>query len=330
MNNPKISVIVPVYNVEQFLPRCINSILAQTFTDFEVLLINDGSTDNSGRICDEYAKKDNRIRLFHKGNGGVSSARNIGLKNVKGELICFIDSDDYLDKKFLQRMVKAMEENDVDLVCCGCYRESTDGTLLWKRNIKTTTLYDRRQAVIELFTPTSFVGWPWNKIYKASLIKENGLEFNETIKYCEDDVFVLQYILHIQKACYISDILYHYVENSMSANFKGYTDQKFNVNCLDRQKADEMSYLLVRDMGDKEVMDIFLARRFTSNLATLYKLLPVYNDEHDILVFLKRNLRKYYLKYLLNKRFCKRLKEEIKHIIFLINPLIYIKIKLKR
>lgn len=89
MNNPKISVIVPVYNVEQFLPRCINSILAQTFTDFEVLLINDGSTDNSGRICDEYAKKDNRIRLFHKGNGGVSSARNIGLKNVKGELICF-------------------------------------------------------------------------------------------------------------------------------------------------------------------------------------------------------------------------------------------------
>ena len=117
MNNPKISVIVPVYNVEQFLPRCINSILAQTFTDFEVLLINDGSADNSGRICDEYAKKDNRIRLFHKGNGGVSSARNIGLKNVKGELICFIDSDDYLDKKFLQRMVKAMEENDVDLVC---------------------------------------------------------------------------------------------------------------------------------------------------------------------------------------------------------------------
>ena len=99
--SPKISVIVPVYNVQKYLSRCIDSILAQTFTDFELLLINDGSKDNSGKMCDEYAKKDTRIHVFHKENGGVSSARNLGLENVQGEWITFIDSDDYLNINFL-------------------------------------------------------------------------------------------------------------------------------------------------------------------------------------------------------------------------------------
>ncbi len=101
MDNPKISVIVPVYNVEQYLPRCIDSILAQTFTDFELLLIDDGSRDNSGKICDEYAEKDSRIRVFHKENGGVSSARNVGLDNTCGEYVSFIDSDDWIGPSFL-------------------------------------------------------------------------------------------------------------------------------------------------------------------------------------------------------------------------------------
>lgn len=94
MNNPKVSVIVPVYNVEKLLQRCIDSILAQTFTDFELLLIDDGSKDKSGEICDEYAAKDSRIRVFHKQNGGVSTARNIGIDKAQGEWIYFVDSDD--------------------------------------------------------------------------------------------------------------------------------------------------------------------------------------------------------------------------------------------
>lgn len=97
MNKPKISVIVPVYNAEQYLHRCIDSILAQTFTDFELLLIDDGSKDNSGDICDGYAMKDERVRVFHKKKGGVSSARNLGLDNAKGEWVSFVDADDYLD-----------------------------------------------------------------------------------------------------------------------------------------------------------------------------------------------------------------------------------------
>src|SRR5690606_22590995 len=99
---PKVSVIIPVYNTENYLRECLDSILAQTFTDFEVLLINDGSTDSSGKICDEYAEKDSRIKVFHKENGGVSSARNLGLDNAKGEWICFVDSDDEILQDALQ------------------------------------------------------------------------------------------------------------------------------------------------------------------------------------------------------------------------------------
>lgn len=111
--NPKISVIVPVYNVEKYLHRCIDSILAQTFTDFELLLIDDGSTDGSGAICDEYATKDNRVRVFHKENGGVSSARNLGLDNMRGGYLTFVDSDDWVDSTYLGELI---EYSDADLV----------------------------------------------------------------------------------------------------------------------------------------------------------------------------------------------------------------------
>ena len=112
-NIPKISVIIPVYNTEKFLHRCIDSILTQTYTDFELLLIDDGSKDSSGSICDEYAEKDSRVRVFHKENGGVSSARNLGLDNAWGEWITFVDSDDYIEENFL----KSFDGNlDADLV----------------------------------------------------------------------------------------------------------------------------------------------------------------------------------------------------------------------
>ncbi len=102
---PQISIIVPVYNIEKYFHRCVDSILSQTFTDFELLLINDGSNDNSGAICDEYAAKDARIRVFHKENGGVSSARNLGLDNAKGEWITFVDSDDYVKPDYLSNLL---------------------------------------------------------------------------------------------------------------------------------------------------------------------------------------------------------------------------------
>ena len=120
MNNPKVSVIVPVYNVEKLLQRCIDSILAQTFTDFELLLIDDGSKDKSGEICDEYAAKDSRIRVFHKQNGGVSTARNIGIDKAQGEWIYFVDSDDIVLPSALGTFCSLIY-SDSELVMAGFY-----------------------------------------------------------------------------------------------------------------------------------------------------------------------------------------------------------------
>ena len=116
--NPKISVIVPVYNTEKYLKRCIDSILAQSYSDFELLLIDDGSTDASPAICDEYATNDSRVRVFHKPNGGVSSARNLGLDNARGEWIAFVDSDDWIESEMLYLFISKAEKTDSDIVFC--------------------------------------------------------------------------------------------------------------------------------------------------------------------------------------------------------------------
>lgn len=126
--NPKISVIVPVYNVEKFLRRCIDSILAQTFTDFELLLIDDGSKDKSGEICDEYAAKDARIRVFHKQNGGVSSARNLGIDKAQGEWVYFVDSDDWIEIETLS-IVQSIDMRKIGIIKFGYYEDFYDGKI---------------------------------------------------------------------------------------------------------------------------------------------------------------------------------------------------------
>ena len=134
MSNPKISVIIPVYNAESTLRRCVDSVLAQTFTDFECLLINDGSKDRTGKICEEYAAKDNRIRVFHRENGGLSSARNLGLDNAKGEWISFCDGDDCLCKNSLAILYSNIND-DVDLVVGGIYCNYSGNKLLPVRGV---------------------------------------------------------------------------------------------------------------------------------------------------------------------------------------------------
>ena len=133
MNNlPEISVIVPVYKVEEYLPQCIDSILAQTFTNFELLLVDDGSPDRCGEICEEYAGKDTRIRVFHQQNSGVSAARNIGLQHAKGTYIVFVDSDDWVSTDYLLHLYKSLPDTGIGLVMGGALKYSIDGKLIGK------------------------------------------------------------------------------------------------------------------------------------------------------------------------------------------------------
>ena len=176
--SPKISVIVPVYNVEKYLPRCIDSILSQTFTNFELLLIDDGSTDNSGKICDEYADKDNRVRVFHKANGGVSSARNLGLDNVKGEWVSFIDADDFIEHDYFLEDLLANDHWDVIQMS----RSGGSNFHNYKKDIVCTN----RDEVIK-FLHKNFYYECWGRFIKRNILSEK--RFDETIKIGEDLLF---------------------------------------------------------------------------------------------------------------------------------------------
>ena len=210
--NPKISVIVPVYNVEKYLRRCIDSILSQTFSDFELLLIDDGSKDKSGDICDEYVAKDVRIKVFHKANAGVSSARNLGLDKAKGEFIFFVDSDDFLDKTHLENYSKDID--NFDLIFQG-YKlvEETKKKVIEKKTFPETETVDFESSmnVMEgIFSLGNFFGPTWNKIFKASIISENEIRFKEDVDLREDEIFTFCYCRYVSKVKVLGSDSYNY------------------------------------------------------------------------------------------------------------------------
>jgi glycosyltransferase involved in cell wall biosynthesis len=172
MNTPLVSVIVPVYKAEAYLHKCVDSLLAQTMTDFEVLLIDDGSPDRSGAICDEYAAKDSRIRVFHKENGGVASARQVGIENVRGEYTIHADPDDWVEPTMLEELYAKAKEDDADMVICDYYEERVDSQKYIKQNL-TDDLSSK--TLLGLLLGQKLHGSLWNKLIKIDKIKEYKL-----------------------------------------------------------------------------------------------------------------------------------------------------------
>ena len=205
-----ISVIVPIYNTEKYLDRCIQSILSQTYTDFELLLVDDGSTDSSGAICDKYAKQDSRVRVFHKENGGVSSARNLGLDNVKGEWVTFCDSDDWVEDYWLNTFIE--NSKNTDLVVQGFNNGG-----LYKFPVSSFYV-DVKEALFLLFE-NKIVGYTVVKFFKSKLLKKNNIKFNETIKFREDEDFVLKYLCFIRYVRFVNQGGYNYVMPDLSKKY---------------------------------------------------------------------------------------------------------------
>lgn len=224
---PLVSVIVPVYKAEKYLHRCVNSLLVQTFTDFEILLIDDGSPDRSGDICDEYARKDNRVRVFHKKNGGVSSARNIGLKEAKGEWIGFVDSDDWVEKDFFANIIDALlKYNLVDVVLFGYKKEIAPDVFVPKISnyqSKVLNVYDK--CLIRLFESQV-----WNYLFKKDIIKNNGFLFDESISYAEDVLFIVDYLSCVNSLYYLN--ITGYIYNDFNISSTTYIPSKKNLDHL--------------------------------------------------------------------------------------------------
>ena len=194
----KISVIVPIYNTEQYLSRCLDSIISQSFTDFELLLIDDGSTDGSGIICDSYADRDRRIRVFHKENGGVSSARNLGIDKAQGEWLYFVDSDDELLPGGLRTLVDNISD-DVDVVMGGFESVDELGNVTREATKSVNLRLSRKESVITLYRGQGccgyfFLGYTWQRLFRKSLIDRFNLRFDASIAIKEDTLFVMQYL----------------------------------------------------------------------------------------------------------------------------------------
>ena len=209
MNSPLITVIVPVYNVERYLPRCIESILRQTYTNFELILVDDGTPDRSGIICDRYAEKDSRIKVIHKENGGVSTARNVGIDVANGEWITFVDSDDWVTDDCLETLLHPLQQDDYDLVVGSLeirrfhveHRESQP-VIINKDNINDCDVLGR-------FDQVEFLA-PWLKLYSVRIIRDASLRFPEGVAMAEDAIFVMRYLKYCNNIFVSEKVIYHY------------------------------------------------------------------------------------------------------------------------
>lgn len=213
----KISVIIPVYNAEKYLARCVDSLLSQTYGDLEIIIIDDGSKDGSGALIDGYAERDGRITAVHKENGGVSSARNLGLKQAHGEYIAFIDADDYVKENYIEVLYKSAKENGADMACCGCVWLIDGDADKDFNTVKTNrVLTDRAEYFLDVLEEKEFYNRVvWGKIIKAEMAK--ALSFDTDIKYGEDTLYMLKLFSKSPKAALTSYVGYYYIQNTEGA-----------------------------------------------------------------------------------------------------------------
>lgn len=212
MKEPEISVIVPVYNAEKYLGRCIESVLCQTYKDFELILVNDGSKDSSLSICREYEKRDERIKVIDKSNGGVSSARNAGIDKAGGKMLTFLDSDDYLSEDFLEAFG---DFEDCDFCSQGSVNEYTDRPTQVNSH-KMAGQCEKGPFLASMYM-TLLITSPWAKLYSAKIIKDNNLHFDERFSYAEDRIFNASFLIKCKRFSLSTGAGYHYTHENPSA-----------------------------------------------------------------------------------------------------------------
>lgn len=219
-----ISIIVPVYNSEKYIHRCLDSILNQTYTDLEIVLVNDGSTDRSLSILEAYAVKDTRIKVVSQENQGVAAARNIGLDNATGDYILYVDSDDWIEKNMVERMVELSA--NVDIVFCG--NDAATSSIIRDKSVDIKIKNWNHEKIISEFIKHKMIsGMLWNKLIKRSLTE--GCRFNPKTGYGEDAEFLWQVLQHTKFMCVTNEILYHHVPDSKSISHLSYSDKKYSA-----------------------------------------------------------------------------------------------------
>ena len=230
MEKKLISVIIPVYNVAEYLPKCLETVCGQTYDNLEIILIDDGSTDGSGKICDEWRLRDERIRVIHKENGGVSSARNEGLKVASGDLIGFVDSDDWLEPDMYEKLVKGIE--GADAACCGYVDYPYGEGVPVEKGIKPVASDNIEDAYEAIYERNGYFTSVWNKLFRKEKIYRNGrlLFFDTSISVGEDELWLIRLLNRCTCVSFVHEALYHWRPRKGSAtSFDKVTEKQLSV-----------------------------------------------------------------------------------------------------
>lgn len=238
MSNVKVSIIVPIYNVEKYLDRCMDSLLNQTLKDIEIIMVDDGSPDNCPQMCDEYAKKDNRVKVIHKRNAGLGEARNSGLEIVVGEYVAFVDSDDFVEREMYEKLYKTAQETNSDTVYCGFSKYLNNGKTIRHQHAQTLLTFKNRNVNNLLLdfiasSPDYKQDWKyemsvWHGIYSTKIIQNQNIRFvSERIILSEDLPFQVKYLKEAKAVAYMPECYYYYcMNNSGSLTHANYSPDK--------------------------------------------------------------------------------------------------------
>ena len=247
-----ISVIVPIYKVETYLDKCVRSIVEQTYTNLEIILVDDGSPDRCGDMCEDWAKKDNRIQVLHKENGGLSDARNAGLAVATGKLVSFIDSDDWISSDFIQTLYQAMERSGAQIAECAIELVDEQGNVLRKRGPEKEETLEKIEALRRLILEEGVYQTVWNKLYRREVIE--GILF-EKGKYNEDDFWTYQIFDRVEKLALVNKPMYYYLQRGGSIMGVGYNPKRLDgLEARFRRMEYLSKYEPLRDLTRQQIM----------------------------------------------------------------------------
>ena len=278
MKNDLVSIIVPVYNVEEILERCVESILKQSYKNIELILVDDGSHDKCPEMCDEYKRQDKRVRVIHKENGGQATARNAGIKIAKGKYVCFVDSDDYVAKDYVKKLYSVISKSNLDFVACNYKRIYNDKVQECKIN---------KFNIDNFITPA-----PWNKIFKKEVFNE--IKFPEGVYYEDLGIFPMIYCKYPNYKI-IEDSLYFYVQNPNSTMYKK------NDKIFDIYKIFENDYKFISKNNKKLLPNLEMAYIFHGIIGTSYRAAKCKGFTYKKFKEIKEHVNKLFPKWKKNK-----------------------------
>lgn len=268
MKEPLVSIIVPVYKVpEQYLRKCIESIMAQTLKEIEILLVNDGSPDNCGAICNNYANRDNRICVLHKKNGGLSSARNYGCKAANGKWIMFVDGDDWIEPDMCQTMYNVGEEKHVQLVMCGIVKDYGRSSTPYRFYLEDGKVYQNEECKWlqqQLLVYNANIAFAASKLIERKLLVSNGIYHDEMIRQGAEGLeFNLRLFEKLESATFVNKIFYHYIynENSISASYNE-KNQESVIKCFEKIKS------FIDESNNRELLKLWFDNRLLYVIVT--------------------------------------------------------------